>query len=470
MSNLRAEWQAPLQRLVQECAALLENLALREPQTIDGELRVLLHTGWELEAALNQANPSRRDFNDPVNRIRSHCHLLLHQSDLPAWLRNALLGQIAACDQFARSSSTARSIGALPAVASPGKVLVIAEQGQASLLSKLVSNMGHQVEAVETLSDTVLTQFQPELLLWDLGEQPERVVNQALASQREAPSLLLADPESIRLVVDCLEAGADDFLFKPISPVLLRVRLNAGLERYRARQREASYRRELERNQRFIRTTFGRYLSDSVVDEILEQPSGLELGGKQCTVTVLMVDIRGFTPLCEQLPAGRVVTLLNHFLASMTDVILAHDGTIDEIQGDAILAIFGAPLARSDDTDRAIRCALAMRKAMAKVNHWNREQGLPSLAVGIALNTGPVIAGNIGSEKRSKYAVVGNTVNVTARLQQRAPAQTILISESTLCASQKLLCLGEQQTLQVKGLTNSLDAFPLLEQTPIRKR
>ncbi|HUH39202.1 MAG TPA: adenylate/guanylate cyclase domain-containing protein [Spongiibacteraceae bacterium] len=466
MTEPGTEWHTPLQRLVQESAALLDTLAQHDTRRINGDLQALLRTSWEVENALSQSHATRRDFNDPVNRIRSHCHLLLNQTDLQPWLRNALLAQIAACDQFARSSSTAHSIGALPSVAAPGRVLIIAEKLQAALLVKLVSNMGHQAEAVEALGSAVLGRFQPELLLWDLGEQPEGIVTQMQRTEREIPSLLVADPEAIRLVVDCLEAGADDFLFKPISPVLLRVRLNAGLERYRARQREASYRRELERNQRFIRSTFGRYLSESMLERLLERPEVLEPGGKLCTVTVLTIDIHNFAPLCEQLPAGKVVSMLNHFLGIMTDVALAHDSTINAVPGDAILAVFGAPLADSTDVDRAIHCALAMRAAMADVNRWNRERGLPSLQIGIALHTGKVIAGNIGAEKRSRYGVVGPAVTTVARLQRHAPANGILISAASVEASKNLLCLGASQTLPGSGERPAVALYTLLGQAP----
>ena len=139
-------------------------------------------------------------------------------------------------------------------------------------------------------------------------------------------------------------------------------------ERKRWFDREDQYREQLERRERFIRATFGRYLSDEIVEEILESPEGLNLGGDLREVTIMMSDIRGFTTLVEHLPPQQVVTLLNRYLGRMTDIILEYGGTIDEFLGDAVLAVFGAPKKQDDDTERALRCALAMQAAIARTS------------------------------------------------------------------------------------------------------
>ncbi|MCA9450968.1 MAG: adenylate/guanylate cyclase domain-containing protein, partial [Candidatus Omnitrophica bacterium] len=175
--------------------------------------------------------------------------------------------------------------------------------------------------------------------------------------------------------------------------------------------------KQLERRNAFITRTFGRYLSDDVVERILDDPRGLSLGGELRTVTVLMNDLRGFTSMCERLRPAEVVALLNRYLECMTAVILEHEGTIDEFIGDAILVIFGAPLARPDDARRAVACALSMMLAMDEFSAWCLERGLPQLEMGIGLNTGDVIVGNIGSERRLKYGIVGATVNLTSRIE-----------------------------------------------------
>ncbi len=157
----------------------------------------------------------------------------------------------------------------------------------------------------------------------------------------------------------------------------------------------------------FIQQTFGRYLSDEIVANILEEPEGLELGGRKQTLTIMMADLRGFTSLSEERTAEEVVTLINNYLKVMTQVIFRHNGIIDEFIGDAILAVFGAPNKRDDDELRAVACAVEMQLAMAEVNETNRAMGLPELRMGIGLHTAEVVIGNIGSERRAKYGVVG---------------------------------------------------------------
>jgi class 3 adenylate cyclase len=283
---------------------------------------------------------------------------------------------------------------------------------------------------------------------------------------RATPVIMISGEQDMQGIVDCIEAGADDYLFKPFNPVLLQARIKAGIERKRWHDREQQYRDQLERNERFIRATFGRYLSDDIVTEILERPEGLELGGDLREVTIMMSDIRGFTTLSEQLPPARVVSMLNRYLGAMTDIIMEFGGTIDEFLGDAILAVFGAPRCQGDEPDRAARCALAMQAAMDAINSANREDGLPELAMGIALNTGNVIAGNIGSERRSKYGFVGHAMNVTSRIEDIAQRGEILIAESTRLALGAAYSLGEPRTLQAPGIDELITVHPLEHELP----
>jgi class 3 adenylate cyclase len=277
---------------------------------------------------------------------------------------------------------------------------------------------------------------------------------------------MISGEQDMQGIIECIEAGADDYLFKPFNPVLLQARIKAGIERKRWFDREQLYRDQLERNERFIRATFGRYLSDDIVTEILERPEGLELGGDLREVTIMMSDIRGFTTLSEQMAPDRVVTMLNRYLGAMTDIIVEFGGTIDEFLGDAILAVFGAPRRHDDHPDRAARCALAMQHAMARINRANREEGLPELAMGIALNTGKVIAGNIGSERRSKYGFVGHAMNVTSRIEDVAGPQEILIADSTRRVLGERFAIGAQRDLRAAGIDELLSVYPLLGELP----
>ncbi len=218
----------------------------------------------------------------------------------------------------------------------------------------------------------------------------------------------------------------------------------------------------LERRNEFIRKIFGRYTSNEVVEALLDAPDGLKLGGEKRTVTILMSDLRGFTALAERLEATEVVSLLNHYLSAMVEVIHQHGGTIDEIIGDAILVLFGAPVAADNDAQRAALCALAMQKAMAGVNDYNLQKGWPPIEMGIALHTGEVVVGNIGSEKRSKYGVVGRTINTTARIESFTVGGQIIVSPTLIAGAGPRLVLGDSVEVHAKGMKEPLQCRQLL--------
>ncbi len=220
--------------------------------------------------------------------------------------------------------------------------------------------------------------------------------------------------------------------------------------------------KELERRNQFIRQTFGRYTSDEIVEALLDMPDGLKLGGEKRDVTLLMSDLRGFTALAERLEPTEVVALLNHYLSAMVELIQGNGGTIDEIIGDAIFVLFGAPLAMADASKRAVLCALEMQKAMRGVNAHNLATGWPEIEMGIALHTGEVVVGNIGSQKRSKYGVVGRAVNLTARIESFTVGGQVLVSPTLIEAAKGGLILGEEIAVHAKGMREALRCRELL--------
>jgi len=345
-----------------------------------------------------------------------------------------------------------------------GTLLVIDDnEASRELLGRYLRNLGHTVLAAESGARAleVLREAPVDLIFLDLvmPEMSGLELLQRIKSDtrlRAVPVIIVSGMADTEGVIRCIENGADDYLNKPFNSTLLRARLNAGLQRKRWHDREEAYRRELERNQRFIRNTFGRYLSDEIVDALLETPEGLNLGGSSCQVTILMADIRNFSWICERHEPGQVVALLNNYLGVMSAIVMAHNGTVDEFIGDAILAIFGAPVTRSDDAQRAVRCALQMQSAVADINRRNREQGLPEIGIGIGLNTGEVVAGNIGSERRSKYAVVGHTVNLTARIESYTAGGEILAAQSTIDAIDGAALTGRCFSAQPKGMESEV--------------
>ncbi len=206
----------------------------------------------------------------------------------------------------------------------------------------------------------------------------------------------------------------------------------------------------------FIKDTFGRYLSKKVVDEILTSPKGQQIGGSRKTVTVLMSDLRGFTSISENRDPEEMVRLLNRYLGKMSKIILRYDGIIDEIIGDAILGVFGAPNAHADDPERAVACAIEMQNCLADLNREIVASGAPPLEMGIGINTGQVIVGNIGSEVRMKYGIVGDTVNRVSRIESNSTGGQVLIGRSTYDLVKDSVTVLPPQTMMMKGLKKPL--------------
>ncbi len=215
------------------------------------------------------------------------------------------------------------------------------------------------------------------------------------------------------------------------------------------------------RQRDFIRDTFGRYVSPEVASAILESPGGLDFGGEKRDVTVLMSDLRGYTRFAEKGEPGRVVAVLNDYLARMADIIIAHGGTINEFIGDAIFAVFGAPASHPDHAERAGGAALAMQRAMREINAAHERRGLPRFEMGIGINTGEAVLGNIGSEQRAKYAVVGHAVNVAGRVEGCTVGGQIFISAATFERIQDIAEVGVPVPVEVKGLSGPLLLYEL---------
>jgi len=215
------------------------------------------------------------------------------------------------------------------------------------------------------------------------------------------------------------------------------------------------------RQRDFIKDTFGRYLDHEVVNRLLASKDGLKLGGEKREVSILMSDLRGFTALTAGMPPERTIAVLNRYLEKMLERLLEYRATIDEIVGDGILAIFGAPEYFEDHPARAVACALAMQMAMEGVNAMNEMDGLPPLEMGIAVNTGEVVVGNIGSEKRTKYGVVGAEVNFTGRVESYTVGGQVLITESTFKRTRIMVQVRDVMTVEMKGLQGPVTLYDL---------
>ena len=216
------------------------------------------------------------------------------------------------------------------------------------------------------------------------------------------------------------------------------------------------------RQRDFIRDTFGRYLSSEVVETLLGSPEGLKMSGENREVTFLVSDLRGFTALTSRLSPHQVIEIMNRYFEQMVDIIARYQGTVNEFLGDGILAFFGAPLNADDDPERAVACAVEMQNALVAVNAEQRRLKLPELAMGIGINTGEVVVGNIGSERRASYGAVGTPINAAYRIESFTVGGQILISPTTRDRIQAELKIEGTKEVKFKGLDATVTLYDVV--------
>lgn len=226
--------------------------------------------------------------------------------------------------------------------------------------------------------------------------------------------------------------------------------------------REEKEKLESIRQRDFIRATFGRYLSNEVVEELLGSPRGLQMSGELREVTFLVSDLRDFSALASRLSPQKVIKMVNHYLENMVEIIGFYRGTVNEFEGDAILAFFGAPLTGYDDQERAVACAVEMQNRMTDVNTGLRRLNLPELAMGIGINSGEVVVGNIGSEKRAKYGAIGSPINIAYRIESYTVGGQILISPNIYEKVRSTVRVRGTMDVQLKGVDRSLTVYDVI--------
>jgi adenylate cyclase len=223
------------------------------------------------------------------------------------------------------------------------------------------------------------------------------------------------------------------------------------------------------REKRWLRQAFGRYVSDSLVDAIITNPERLQLGGEEVEATVLFADLVGFSSMAENTAPKELIRLLNEYFSSMTEIILTHQGTVDKFIGDAVMAFWGAPLPIADHAVLACHAALEMQAAMRPLQQFWESQGFPPIASRIGLHTGPVVAGNIGSKKRFNYTVMGDTVNLAARLEHanKFYGTEIMLSEATYRRLGNTFLIRELDQVQVQGRAQPVTVYELVGVMPL---
>jgi adenylate cyclase len=452
VANLHYQVRIPLNSIIGLSEILLENAAEQ------GRLNIILD--------LRRINSAAELFLSQVNEIVDFAKIDagLKASSPEVSDRSSLIHRALTSLRELAQDSAAVTGG------ESGSILVVDDNEiNCDLLSRYLERQGHTVRvagngrlALEMIATGAFDLVLLDIMMPELdGYQVLQHLKQS-ETWRDLPVIMISALDEIDSAVRCIELGAEDYLRKPFNPVLLRARVQACLEKKRLRDLKVAQQRQLtelnaalELRNRFIRETFGSYLSDEIVDTILEK-GGLKIGGEKRRATILMADLRGFTSLSERLPAEDVVAMINIYLETMTEIIQKYQGTIDEFIGDGILVIFGAPILRPDDPQRAVACAVEMQLAMTSVNERNRQAGYPEVALGIGINTGEVVVGNIGSQKRIKYAVVGRAVNLTARIESYTVGGQIFISESTIDECGDILWIDSAMKVMPKGVKKPL--------------
>ncbi|MEV7779507.1 adenylate/guanylate cyclase domain-containing protein [Kitasatospora sp. NPDC088351] len=272
---------------------------------------------------------------------------------------------------------------------------------------------------------------------------------------RHIPVIMISAIEDIDSVVKAIGLGATDYIPKPANKILLRARMDASLNRKRIHDLE----------QERVRSIFGRFVPTAIVDKVLLQAGeDLRLKGEKCVATIMFADLRGFTSWAEDSSPDLVINALNYYLGSMSDVILDHGGTLVSYMGDGIMAAFGAPIEEECHADLALAAARMMaQEALLDFNTWLKREGLGTgFRIGIGLNSGPVMSGTVGSERRLEYAAVGDTTNTASRLEQmtKEVPHAILISNETYAMlsrhSDDLVFVGE---ISLRGKRSSVGVW-----------
>ena len=332
--------------------------------------------------------------------------------------------------------------------------LLVADDNKVNrlLLARSLELLGHQVSSAPNgrLALEMLRREPFDLLLLDM-EMPEMdgfTVLEHLgkdARLRDLPVIVTSSLEGIEHVVRCIELGAEDYLPKPVNPVLLKARIDASLEKKRLRDQQ----KEMVR----------RFATPEVAQDL--QESGFSLGGRRILGSVMFSDIRGFTALVESLPPEETIELLNTYYTLMFEAITGQGGVVNQMVGDGLMAIFGAPLPLADPAGSAVAAAREMIELVEGFSQQQAAIGKPQIRIGIGIATGEMVAGYTGTQQRATYTCVGDTVNLAARLEAhtKTAKRPILIDSATrraLPAGDAVEPLG---AVEIRGLAAPVEVF-----------
>jgi class 3 adenylate cyclase len=320
------------------------------------------------------------------------------------------------------------------------------------LVARTLEQFGHRLAFAENgrRALAALHSRPADLVLLDI-EMPELNGYQTLEALRADPKLrdipvvMMSSVDEVDSVARCIELGAEDYLFKPVNAVLLRARVASSLGKKRLRDQEREF--------------FRKFATAEVAEELLT--TGYALGGKHVDATVMFADIRGFTSLAASLPPAETIDLLNNYYTLMFDAIGGQGGTVNQMLGDGLMALFGAPLPHADHAERAVRAGLEMLELVAGFSREQAARGKPEIRIGIGIASGLVIAGYTGSERRVTYTCVGDTVSLAARLEAHTKVlgRPVLIEECTRAAVSSVVSLEDHGPVQLDTRVPSVRVY-----------
>lgn len=335
----------------------------------------------------------------------------------------------------------------------PARLLVVDDNKvNRLLLARSLELQGHSVASAENgrVALDMLRRESFDLLLLDI-EMPEMdgfQVLEKLVAERKLPDLpviVTSSLEGITNAVRCIELGAEDYLNKPVNPVLLKARIGASLEKKWLRDQQKALVR--------------RFATPEVAQDL--QDSGFSLGGKRVHASVMFSDIRDFTSLAESIPPEETIELLNTYYALMFNAISSRGGVVTLMMGDGLMSVFGAPMPLPHHGESAVQAALEMVEMIDLFNRERDAAGKPTIRIGIGIASGEMVAGYAGTNERATYTCIGDTVNLAARLETHTKVvqRAILIDQATRSTLRRRVVVEALGPVPFRGKAAAVEVF-----------
>jgi class 3 adenylate cyclase len=499
LAHLRHELRTPLNHIIGYSEMLLEDVVQSDPAALGPGLRQVHENAQRLLAIINQlthADTAVIDFARLSSQLSAPLSAIVQtlsslklsaagagaqreSEDLERIARAAAALQSAVAAGGAATQTSPRNASTPAPSAGDGVILVVDDNaGNRDMLGRRLEREGHRVQLAESGAQALdlLRSRRVDLVLLDVM-MPQvdgfEVLRQLKSDEalRDIPVLMISALDEIESVVRCIELGAEDYLPKPFDPVLLRARIGACLEKKHLRDREAQHLRELaDWNQKLEQRVaeqvalvdrlgrLKRFFSPQLAELIVAGGTDDPLKTHRRDVTVVFLDLRGFTAFAETAEPEEVMGVLRGYHAEMGKLILEHEGTLERFTGDGMMIFFNDPVPVDNPGERAVRMALAMRDRVSTlIDQW-RKLGY-ELDLGIGIAQGYATIGAIGFEGRWDYGAIGSVTNLAARLCGEAKPGQILISKRVLATTDELLNVEPAGELSLKGFHRPIPAF-----------